>query len=82
MIVRQFDIIIKVVNYCDSDSAIYYCDSSSATYSEVLTGNFGSLKHMETFNFQTSFPDYSIDLLVLKVKHVLTGTDDTKLIYF
>ena len=50
MIVRYFDIIVKVVDY--RDSAIYDSDSSSATYSEVLTGNFGSLKHMDTFIFR------------------------------
>ena len=52
VIVRQFDVIVKVGNYRDSDSAIYYYDSSSATYSEVLTGNFGNLKHTDTLIFR------------------------------
>ena len=41
-----------MVNYRDSDSAIYYCDSSSATYGEVLTGNFGGSKYMDTLIFR------------------------------
>ena len=48
-----------MVNYRDSDSAIYYHDNSSATYSEVLTGNFGGLKAHGHFNFQTIVPTYS-----------------------
>ena len=30
--------IFKVVNYRDSNSAVYYFDSNSAIYNEVLTG--------------------------------------------
>ena len=45
---QWFDIIVKVVNY--HDSAIYYCDNNYYTvpYNEILTGNFGGLKHMNT----------------------------------
>ena len=41
-----------MVNYRDSDSAIYYRDSSSATYREVLTGNFGGLKYTDALIFR------------------------------
>ena len=56
-----------MVNYRDSDMAIYYCDSSSATYSEVLM--IGGLKYTDILFFRKI---NSTDL-VLKVKYACTN---------